>query len=93
MTTLSEIAAQVSLYPLRQTHFSPALAAALEIFRAHGLEVTPGAMSTTITGGDDAVFAALQAAFRRAAEAGDVVMVVTFSNACPLPPMATKDAE
>jgi uncharacterized protein YqgV (UPF0045/DUF77 family) len=81
-------AAQVGLYPLRQTRLSPAIDAALELFRAHGLDVTVGAMSTLVSGGDDAVFAALQEAFRRAAEAGDVVMVVTFSNACPLPPKA-----
>jgi uncharacterized protein YqgV (UPF0045/DUF77 family) len=85
---VSGITAQVSLYPLRQTRLSHAIAAALEIFRTHRLEVTPGAMSTVVSGNDNAVFAALQAAFRRAAEAGDVVMIVTFSNACPLPPPA-----
>jgi len=35
------------------------------------------------------VFAALQEAFRRTAEQGQVVMVVTFSNACPVPEKTT----
>lgn len=62
------IAAQVSLYPLRQASLSPAIDEALQIFRKHGLDVEPGAMSTLITGDDEAVFAALQEAFRRVAE-------------------------
>jgi tRNA-Thr(GGU) m(6)t(6)A37 methyltransferase TsaA len=78
------IAAQVSLYPLRQATLSLAIDEALQIFRDHGLDVEPSAMSTMITGDDAAVFAALQGAFRRVAGQGQVVMVVTFSNACPV---------
>jgi tRNA-Thr(GGU) m(6)t(6)A37 methyltransferase TsaA len=77
--------AQVSLYPLRQESLSPAIDEALWIFREHGLDVEPGAMSTLIAGEDVALFAALQRAFRRVAERSQVVMVVTFSNACPVP--------
>ncbi len=77
--------AQVSLYPLRQESLSPAIDEALRIFQKHGLTVEPGAMSTVITGDDEAVFAALQEAFRRVAEQGHVVMSVAFSNACPVP--------
>jgi len=77
------IAAQVSLYSLHQMSLSPAIDEVLRIFREHGLDVQPGAMSTLITGDDAAIFAALQEAFRRAAEQGQLVMVVTFSNACP----------
>jgi tRNA-Thr(GGU) m(6)t(6)A37 methyltransferase TsaA len=79
------ITAQVSLYPLRQETLSPTIDGALHIFREHGLHVELGAMSSLITGDDAAVFAALQEAFRRAAEQGHVVMVTTFSNACPVP--------
>jgi len=88
---MSGIAAQVSLYPLRQQTLSPTIEAALRIFRAHGLEVTPGVMSSVVAGDDAAVFAALQEAFRSAAEQGQVVMIATFSNACPVPsqPKAT----
>ena len=81
---MSGIAAQVSLYPLRQASLSSAIDQALQIFREHGLSVEPGAMSTLITGDDAALFAALQEAFRRVAEQGQVVMLVTLSNACPV---------
>lgn len=79
------IAAQVSLYPLRQASLSPAIDQALQIFRGHGLSVEPGAMSTLIAGDDATIFAALQEVFRCAAEQSQVVMVVTLSNACPVP--------
>ena len=79
------IAAQVSLYPLHQESLSPTIDEVLETFRAHSLHVEPGAMSSMIAGDDAALFSALQEAFRRAAEGGAVVMVVTFSNACPVP--------
>jgi tRNA-Thr(GGU) m(6)t(6)A37 methyltransferase TsaA len=81
---MTGIAAQVSLYPLRQASLSPAIEAAVRIFRKHGLEVESGAMSTIITGDDETVFAALQEAFRSVAAQGQVVMIVTFSNACPM---------
>jgi uncharacterized protein YqgV (UPF0045/DUF77 family) len=86
------IAAQVSLYPLRQASLSPAIDQALQIFRGYDLSVEPGAMSTLITGDDAAVFAALQEAFRRVAEQSQVVMVVTLSNACPVPENTTGES-
>jgi uncharacterized protein YqgV (UPF0045/DUF77 family) len=79
------ISAQVSLYPLGQEDLSPAIDEALRIFRERGLDVNPGAMSTLVSGDDAAVFSALQSAFQRAAGQWQVVMVVTFSNACPPP--------
>ncbi len=78
------IAAQVSLYPLRQESLSPTIQEALRIFREYGLHVEPSAMNSLVTGDDAAVFAALHEAFRRAAEQGEVVMVTTLSNACPV---------
>ena len=81
---MAGIAAQVSLYPLRQEALSPAIDEALQISRDHGLDVESGAMSTTITGDAAAIFAALQEAFLRATEQGEVVLVATFSNACPV---------
>jgi len=78
------IAAQVSLYPLRQESLSPVINEALRVLREHDLKVEPGMMSTLVIGEDIEVFAALQQAFRRAAEQGQVVMVATFSNACPV---------
>jgi hypothetical protein len=37
-----------------------------------------------VTGDDEAVFAGLKEIFTKAAQHGDVVMVVTLSNACPV---------
>ncbi|MGD8397915.1 MAG: YkoF family thiamine/hydroxymethylpyrimidine-binding protein [Anaerolineae bacterium] len=79
------MAAQISLYPLRQDSLAPAIDEALRILREHGLDVEPGTMSSVVTGDDAAIFAALQEAYRHAAVQGHVVMVVTLSNACPLP--------
>jgi tRNA-Thr(GGU) m(6)t(6)A37 methyltransferase TsaA len=80
-----EITAQVSVYPLRKAKLGPAIAKFLEIARQHGLEVVPGPMSTLVSGDDEKVFAALQDAFRSVGSDGQTVMVVTFSNACPVP--------
>ena len=78
------IAAQVSIYPLREGRLSPSINRALDVFRAQGLEVAPGAMSSVISGDDEALFAALKEVFRQTSEEGEVVMVVTLSNACPV---------
>lgn len=59
-------------------------------------------MSTLLAGSEDELFAALQSALRTATAAGEVVMVVTLSNACPsrshlemstLPPTSQSPAE
>jgi len=85
---MNPISAQVSLYPLRQARLEPAIAKALEVFRARGLDVTPGPMSTLVAGDADAVFDCLKASFQSAAALGDVVMVVSLSNCCPTPAAA-----
>jgi uncharacterized protein YqgV (UPF0045/DUF77 family) len=82
---MSTISIQLSLYPLRQPHLGPAITAALEAFRARGLDVLPGGMSTLIIGETDAVFNGLKAAFHSAATLGDVVMLASISNCCPAP--------
>jgi len=79
------IMAQVSLYPLGQAALSPAIDEALRILREHDLDVEVGPMSSLIVGEEMSVFTALQSAFRRVAEQGPIVMVATFSNACPTP--------
>lgn len=81
---MTAISAQVSLYPLRTPRLSSAIDSALEIFRASGLQVEPGSMSTVVTGDIDHVFGALRAALQRAIDDGEVVMLATFSNACPV---------
>lgn len=77
------ISAQLSLYPLRQEHLSPAIQAVREALLAAGLQPHIGPMSTLVTGEVATIFAALQEAFARTAAAGHVVMTVTLSNACP----------
>ena len=77
------MSAQVSLYPLRQQELSPAIDAVREAFESEGIESEIGPMSTIATGEASRLFAGLQEAFERAASEGQVVMVVTVSNACP----------
>ena len=78
------LAAQISIYPLRQPHFSSVIDQALEIFRKHGLQVDTGAMSSVVSGEDEALFTALHEAFQKIAEQGELVMIVTLANACPV---------
>lgn len=80
------ISAQISLYPLRQARLSPAIEKTLGILKERSLDVSAGPMSTVVSGEDDEVFNALRDAFRANSEQGDVVMVVTLSNACPVEP-------
>jgi uncharacterized protein YqgV (UPF0045/DUF77 family) len=78
------LAAQMSLYPLRQAHLSPAISSAASILREHGLEVSSGPMSSLVSGDDEALFAAIKDIFRKSSDQGDMMMVVTISNACPV---------
>jgi uncharacterized protein YqgV (UPF0045/DUF77 family) len=82
------VSAQLSIYPLRQERLTPAIRAVIQVLEAHGLQAEVGPMSTRITGPADALFAALEKAFVRAAETGHVVMTITVSNACPVPDAA-----
>jgi uncharacterized protein YqgV (UPF0045/DUF77 family) len=78
------ISAQISIYPLRQEHLSPAIDAVKQALGTRGLQPETGAMSTIVTGEAKEVFIALHEAFEQAAAAGHVVMTVTVSNACPI---------
>jgi uncharacterized protein YqgV (UPF0045/DUF77 family) len=79
-----EVAAQVSLYPLRQPGISSQIERAIAVFTQHGLKVNPGSMSSVVSGDHDRMFDALKQAFQVTAEQGEIVMVVTVSNACPV---------
>jgi uncharacterized protein YqgV (UPF0045/DUF77 family) len=79
------ITAQVSLYPLRQDNLSPSINAVVQALNKDGVESQTGAMSTLVWGDDEKVFPALMEAFRRAADIGETVMIITVSNACPWP--------
>ena len=78
------ISAQISLYPLRQASLSPAIEKAQHILKQHPLKISAGPMSTIVSGEDEAIFDAIKEALRATSSDGDVVMVVTFSNACPV---------
>lgn len=78
------VSAQVSLYPLRQLTLTPAIDTALAIFQQQGLDISPGSMSTMISGNSASLFRALKFAFEEVAMESEVVMVATFSNACPV---------
>jgi uncharacterized protein YqgV (UPF0045/DUF77 family) len=78
------ISAQISIYPLRQEHLSPAIEAVRKELTARNLQPEIGPMSTVVTGEVEVVFAALQKAFVQAAATGPAVMTITVSNACPV---------
>ena len=82
---MSELAVQVSLYPLGQEGLSPAIDEVLRVFESHGLNAETGPMSTVLAGNDGALFAALHEATLAAARLGKMVMVITVSNACAVP--------
>jgi len=78
------LAAQVSIYPLRQLSLSPVIEQALSVFRIYGLEVTPGPMSSIVSGEDETLFTALKETFGQIAKDVEIVMTLTLSNACPV---------
>jgi len=81
---MSQISAQISVYPLRRESIREPLESVIEAFRGFGVDVEPGPMSTMIAGRESSVFSALHAGFRAACADGDAVMVVSVSNACPV---------
>jgi uncharacterized protein YqgV (UPF0045/DUF77 family) len=81
---MSDISAQVSLYPLEQADVSAPIQAVWDALGRHAVVVEPGPMSTVVRGESRAVFAALEAAFASATEFGHAVMTITVSNACPV---------
>jgi uncharacterized protein YqgV (UPF0045/DUF77 family) len=70
---------------MRQESLAPVIGETLHILQESALEVEPDTMSTLLVGDETTIFDALQQAFHHAAERSQVVMVVTFSNACPVP--------
>ena len=79
-----DVSAQISVYPLRRQHLTPAVDAVRLALESGGLEPEVGPMSTVVSGDPDQIFAALREAFDRAAATGPVAMVLTLSNACPV---------
>lgn len=78
-----DIGLQFSLYPLRQEHLRPAIEAGVRAATDAGIAVTVGRLSTFARGDEEAVFAAVRAAFAAARSLGPAVMVVTLSSGLP----------
>ncbi len=78
-----KIQAELSLYPLKESHILPYLDSFLNALKNTGLVVKVGPMSTIVAGESELVFQALSDAFDKTAEKCKVVLSVKFSNACP----------
>ncbi len=79
------IEAQFSIYPLREQKLSPAINEAIEIIKSFGLPVEEGSMSSITYGESEKVFKAIQKAMDKVGEENrHLVLIVTFSNACPV---------
>ncbi len=76
------IQATIAVYPLQQADYE-AVHRAINALRSAEVNLDVQSMHTEITGSEEAVFQALQAAFKAAAASGSTVMTVTLSNACP----------
>lgn len=79
------LSAQLSIYPLRQLSLSLTINESLEVLKAFGLRLIPGSMSTLILGETNQLWSALKKVFSVASKHGEVVMILTLSNACPKP--------
>ncbi len=79
------IGAQISLYPLGQPDLVPAIQEVWDALSEAGLRYEPGLMSTLAFGEDGVILDALKEGFRRATRQGPAVLVVTLTNACPMP--------
>jgi uncharacterized protein YqgV (UPF0045/DUF77 family) len=79
----SQVGLQFSVYPLRQEHLHPAIEAAIRAAAGEGVDARVGRLSTFAPGDEDAVFAAVRAAFDAAKAFGPTVMVVTLSSGLP----------
>jgi uncharacterized protein YqgV (UPF0045/DUF77 family) len=78
-----EVGLQFSLYPLRQPHLRPAIEAAVQAAAKEGVAVTVGRLGTFASGSEEAVFAAIRAAFTTASSYGPTVMIFTVSSGLP----------
>ena len=78
-----DVGLQFALYPLRQEHLRPAIEAAVQAAAKEGVAVAVGRLGTFASGSEEAVFAAIRAAFTAARSYGPTVMVVTLSSGLP----------
>jgi|LGOV01.1.fsa_nt_gb uncharacterized protein YqgV (UPF0045/DUF77 family) len=81
-----KIQAEMSLYPLKESHVSPYIDGVLNIIQHPDLSISAGPMSTIISGEREDVFQAISDAFAKTADQCQVVLIVKYSNACPRKP-------
>ena len=79
------VSVQFSVYPLQDTHLSPAIEKALEILRNFRLPVEAGSMSSVTYGDSEMIFKAFQQIYDELARDVHIVIMMTLSNACPVP--------
>jgi len=79
------VSVQFSVYPLRDIHLSPAIEKAAKILRDSNLPVTVGSMSSVTYGNSEVIFKAFQEIYDVLAADYHVVIMMTLSNACPVP--------
>jgi uncharacterized protein YqgV (UPF0045/DUF77 family) len=79
------VSVQFSIYPLREAHLSPAINEAVDILKSFGLDVMVGSMSSVTYGDSEIVFKAFQKVYDEVALNSHVVLIMTLSNACPVP--------
>ena len=77
------ITALFSLYALGRTAYKPEVDDAISKLADLGLSPKVGALSTTVSGEADAVFAAIRTLFDQANMRGPAVLTVTLANATP----------
>jgi len=87
------VSVQFSIYPLREAHLSPAINEAVDILKSFGLDVMVGSMSSVTYGDSEIVFKAFQKVYDEVALNSHVVLIMTLSNACPVPVKESPPAE
>lgn len=86
-----KIQAEVSLYPLKTEALEDSVRRFIEELMQSGISVSPGGMSTRIAGESEELFRVISRCFAEACDREEVILVATFSNACP--PLADVDRE
>lgn len=79
------VSVQFSVYALRDIHLSPAIEKAAKILRESNLPITVGSMSSVTYGNSETVFKAFQKIYDALAADYHIVIMMTVSNACPVP--------
>ena len=79
------VSVQFSVYPLRDMHLSPAIEKAVKILRDFKLPINMGSMSSVTYGNSERVFKAFQKIYDELAGDAHIVIMMTISNACPVP--------